>query len=89
MVYGSAAIVNVPDLGVADGLGAAENATAEVPADPDDVIVSHVALLDEPHPQAPGAITRTDAFPPEAEADPDGDSSSKAQVVPACERFTV
>jgi hypothetical protein len=78
----------VPDRGVADGFGAAVNCTPEVPAEPEDVIVSHEALLDELHPQADGAITRTDAEPPAAGADPDDDSSAKVQVVPACDSAT-
>jgi hypothetical protein len=74
---------------VADEFGDAENCTADVPWDPDDVIVSHDAFDADAHPQAAGAITRTDADPPDAEADPDDDSSAKVHVVPACVRPTV
>jgi hypothetical protein len=48
------------------------------------VTVSHEAFDADVHPQAVGAITRTDADPPDADADPDVDSSAKVQVVPAC-----
>ena len=52
-------------------------------------MTSHGALLDELHVHAPGAITRTDAGPPDAEADPDEDSNSNVHVKPDCRRLTV
>jgi hypothetical protein len=64
--------------GAAVAFASTENCTEEVPAVPEDVIVSQVAPPGEEEFQAhaAGAMTRTDPPPPDAGADADADSSA-------------
>ena len=76
------AIVSVPFRGAAEGFDCAAKRTSAVPPDPDAMIESHGALLDEDHWHTDGAVTRTDPDPPAAGADPVSDPSSNVHAVP-------
>jgi len=81
-VYDVFAIVSVPLRGVADWFASAAKRASPVPPDPDEMIESHGALLDEDHWHTDGAVTRTDPDPPAAGADPVSDPSSNVHAVP-------